>query len=97
MATLTETQTEYIGKNNTGIESYCISIAFYRPTLSRAGNPTNDVLINNIPIEAGRTFTVAQNVGDLDQTRYQANFLPVATGDNELYVIRIVPTKQSTN
>jgi hypothetical protein len=91
MATLTQTQTEFIGKNNTGIESYCISIAFYRPTLTRSGAPTNDVLINNIPVEAGRTFTIAQNVGDLDTTRYEANFISVAGGENELYVIRIVP------
>ena len=44
----TETTTEFHADNNEGIESYCISIAFYRPTLSRAGNPTSDVIVNNI-------------------------------------------------
>ena len=87
----TETTTEFHADNNEGIESYCISIAFYRPTLSRAGNPTSDVIVNNIPIEAGATFRIGQNVGDLDTTGYALNFLPAVGTDNELYIIRITP------
>lgn len=86
----TETTTEFHGENFDGLESYCISIAFFRPTLSRAGNPTNDVLVNGIPIEAGATFRIGQNVGDLDTSRYDIAFLP-GVGDNEIYVIRILP------
>jgi len=87
----TETTTEYHGDNNEGIESYCISIAFFRPTTSRAGNPTSDVVVNNIPIEAGATFRIGQNVGDIDTTRYSLTFLPEVGTDNELYIIRITP------
>jgi hypothetical protein len=46
--------------------------------------------VNGIPIEAGATFRIGQNVGDLDVSRYDIAFLPGA-GDNELYVIRILP------
>jgi hypothetical protein len=58
--------------------------------LSRAGNPTNDVVVNGIPVEAGATFRIGQNVGDLDTTKYDINFISGA-GDNEIFVIRIVP------
>lgn len=87
----TKTVTEYHGENFDGLESYCISIAFFRPTLSRAGNPSSDVLVNGIPIEAGATFRIGQNVGDLDTSRYDIVFLPGVGSDNELYVIRILP------
>lgn len=86
----TETTTEFHAENYDGIESFCVSIAFYRPTLSRAGNPTNDVIVNGVPVEAGATFTIGQNVGDLDTTKYSLQFLSGA-GDNEVYVIRIIP------
>ena len=81
----TETQTQYVGTNNAAIESYCISIAFYRPTTG-----SNSVFVNDVPIEAGQTLTIAQNEGDLDTTRYRINFVS-SGGTNELYVIKIVP------
>jgi hypothetical protein len=81
----TETITQYVGKN-TSIESYCISIAFFRPTTD-----SNDVFVNDVPIEAGQTLTIAQNEGDLDTTRYKINFGSAVGSTNELYVIRIVP------
>lgn len=87
----TETVTEYHGENFDGLESYCIAIAFYRPTLSRAGNPSSDVLVNGIPIEAGATFRIGQNVGDIDTSRYDIVFLPGVGTDNEIYVIRVLP------
>lgn len=80
----TETLTQYVG-TNTSLESYCISIAFYRPTSN-----SNNVFVNDVPIEAGQTLTIAQNEGDLDTTRYKINFTS-AGYTNELYVIRIVP------
>ena len=89
----TETITEFHAANYEGIESHCISIAFYRPTLSRAGNNTANVIVNNIPIEAAATFRIGQNVGDIDTTKYDLNFLPAEGEDNELYIIRIVPKK----
>ena len=86
----TETTTEFHAENYDGVESYCISIAFYRPTLSRAGNPTNDLIVNGIPVEAGANFRIGQNVGDLDTTKYSLDFIDIG-GDNEAYVIRIIP------
>lgn len=80
----TETQTQYVG-NSSAIESYCISIAFYRPTTG-----SNNVFVNDVPIEAGQTLTIAQNESDLDTTRYRINFSS-SGGTNELYVIKIVP------
>ena len=80
----TETQTQYVG-NGSSIESYCISIAFYRPTTG-----SNNVYVNDVPIEAGQTLTIAQNEGDLDTTRYQIKFSS-SGGTNELYVIKVVP------
>ena len=87
----TKTVTEFHGENCQGLESYCISIAFYRPTNSRGGNNTSDVLVNGIPIEAGATFRIGQNVGDLDTSRYDIVFIPGVGTDNELFVIRILP------
>lgn len=93
----TETVTEFHGENFDGLESYCISIAFFRPTLSRSGAPSSDVLVNGIPIEAGATFRIGQNVGDIDVSRYDIVFLPIAgppTSENEIYVIRILQKDQ---
>ena len=66
------------------LESLCISIAFYRPTGS------NPFTINGIPVEDGKTLTINQNVGDFDITKYQLVF-QAGAGDNECYVIKIVP------
>jgi len=86
----TETTTEFHAENYDGVESFCVSIAFYRPTNSRAGNPTNEVIVNGVPIEAGATFRIGQNVGDLDTTKYSIQFIS-SGGDNELYIVRIIP------
>jgi hypothetical protein len=79
----TETTTLYVGKNQP-LESYCISIAFFRPTTS------NNVSVNGVPIEAGQTLTISQNEGDLDTTKYNVVFTSSAS-TNELYVIKILP------
>jgi hypothetical protein len=84
----TYTDIQYYGKNDT-IESFCISVAFFRPTGS------NNVFINGLPIEAGQTFTINQNVGDIDTSQYQIVFQGTL-GTNELYVVRVVPTEEGS-
>jgi hypothetical protein len=81
----TQTHIEYIGKND-NIESYCNAIGFYRV----AGS--NPVYINGLPVGDGLTFTISQNVGDLDTSRYEIVFVQEGVKTNELYVIRITPT-----
>ena len=84
----TYTDIQYYGKNDT-IESFCISVEFFRPTGS------NNVFINGLPIEAGQTFTINQNVGDIDTSQYQIVFQGTL-GTNELYVVRVVPTEEGS-
>lgn len=79
----TRTITEFIGRNDF-IVSNCISIAFTRPT------GTNPVYVNGMPIGDGQTFTINQNVGELDITKYEIVF-GSAGASNELYVVRVVP------
>jgi hypothetical protein len=79
----TYTITEFFGKNNF-IVSNCFSISFTRPLGS------NPVYVNGLPIADGQTFSVNQNVGDIDTSSYEIVFGSGA-GDNELYVVRIVP------
>ena len=79
----TQTIFEYVGDYKMQ-ESDCIAIAFFRPTTS------NPVSVNGLPIEAGQTFRVEQNVGDMDRTQYEIIF-STGTATNELYVMRSVP------
>lgn len=74
------------GKNQ-AIDSYCISIAFHRPTGS------NPFRVNGIPVADGDTLTINQNVGDLDITKYQIVF-QAGAGNNECYVMKIVPENE---
>jgi hypothetical protein len=76
----TNTTTQFFGKNGFAT-SDCIAIAFFRPTTSNA------VSVNGIPIEAGQTFSISQNVGDFDISQYEIVFTSGAS-TNELYVIR---------
>jgi hypothetical protein len=43
-----------------------------------------------MPIADGQTFSINQNVGDIDTSMYEIVFGTGGTG-NELYVVRIVP------
>lgn len=86
----TKTLIDFHGDTYYGQESNCVSIAFYRPTNSRAGLPSSDVLVNGVPIEAGATFRIGQNVGDTDTTPYDITFIPGVGTENEVYVIRVV-------
>lgn len=77
----TNTINFFVGAN-TMVTSDCIAIAFYRPTTG-----TNDVSVNGVPIEAGNTMSISQNVGDLDVSIYDVKFTSSAS-DNKLFVIR---------
>lgn len=79
----TYTITEFFGRNQT-IESECFSISFTRPTGS------NPVYVNGMPIGDGQTFSINQNVGDIDSSNYEIVF-GTGTSSNELYVVRVVP------
>jgi hypothetical protein len=80
----TTTQTNFYG-NSTSIESYCFSIAFFRPN-----NANANVAVNGIPIAAGQTLTINQNIGDMDTSRYEIVFTAGAN-PNELFVIKVLP------
>jgi hypothetical protein len=79
----TTTQTNFYGKS-TSIESFCYAISFTRP---RTG--TREVQVNGIPLAAGQTLSISQNVGDIDNSRYEIRFDD--SGLNELWVVRIIP------
>ena len=79
----TSTQTNFYGKS-TSIESYCFAISFTRPSTG-----TSEVQINGLPLAAGQTLSVSQNVGDIDNSRYEIRFDDL--GLNELWVTRVLP------
>lgn len=65
------------------VTSDCIAIAFFRPT-----SATQNVSINGLPLEAGQTLYIEQNVGDIDRTQYQVTFPGASSGI--LHVMRTV-------
>ena len=77
----TNTTNFFVGED-TMVTSNCIAIAFYRPTLN-----SNDVSVNGVPIEAGNTLAISQNVGDLDVSIYEVKFTSSASQDR-LFVLR---------
>lgn len=74
--------TNFFVAEETMVTSNCIAIAFFRPSTG-----TNDVSVNGIPIEAGTTLTISQNVGDFDVSQYEVKFTNTG-GSNKLHVIR---------
>ena len=76
----TYTITEFYGRNQM-IESQCNAISFTRPL------GANPVYVNGYPIADGQTFSINQNVGDLDTSKYDIVFGSGA-GNNELYVVK---------
>lgn len=78
----TSTQTNFYG-SSTGIDSYCLAISFTRPTTG-----TSNVSINDVPLAAGQTLSIAQNVGDIDNSRYKITF--DNSGVNELFVVKVI-------
>lgn len=79
-------ETMFYGKSQQITADGCYGISFFRPSTS------NPVSVNGIPLEAGQTLSVKQNVGDEDQTTYEIVFY-TGTASNEMYVSRIVPLK----
>jgi hypothetical protein len=47
------------------------------------------VQINGLPLVAGQTLSISQNVGDIDNSRYEIRF--DNAGLNELWVTRVLP------
>jgi hypothetical protein len=76
----------------------CYSIAFFRPTAGNNSQATAPVQINGVPIEAGQTLTIEQNVGDTDTSSYEIVFYNAGGGQvNEMFVIKIVPVDMTAN
>lgn len=81
----TKTDSQFIGKSQVFPAGGCYAISFFRPS-----GTNNNVSVNGVPVEAGRTVAINQNVGDEDHTQYEIVFENGAS-TNELYVRRIVP------
>ena len=89
---MAKTQTIAYSVNETSLVQAqgCNAISFYRPTTNpETSAASNNVKVNSIPIEAGSTLSIKQNVGDQDFTQYDVVFLAGA-GEDILYVIQIV-------
>ena len=80
----TQTQVLFYAKPQVISADGCFAISFFRPT------GANAVQVSGIPIEAGQTLTIEQNVGDVDCSKYDVVFYGGGGGD-ELYVIKIMP------
>lgn len=77
----TTTEIIYIGKSQQVESNGCYAISFFRPTTSNA------VSVEGLPLEAGQTFAIKQNVGDRDYTIYDIVFTS-GSSTNEMYVMR---------
>jgi len=80
----TTTQSIYVGRSQVVEGQGCYSISFFRPTTS------NPVRVNGVPLEAGQTMSINQNVGDADCSSYEIVFSS-GSDTNEMYVSRIMP------
>lgn len=88
----TKTVTYFVGESALVVAEGAFAITFYRPTTNPdSGAASNPVKVDGVPVEAGGTFEVKQNVGDTDVTQYDVVFGSGA-GENLLYVIQILPT-----
>jgi len=96
---ITRTQVMFYGKSTYVEAEGCYSIAFFRPTTNGDLAVTSDVNIAGVPLEAGQTLSIEQNVGDQDFTSYEITFYPnLATPTaNELYVIKVMPVEGNPN
>jgi len=86
----TTTESLYYGKSQVIFADGCYAISFFRPTTS------NPVFVNGIPIEAGQTLSINQNVGDTDHSRYDIVFY-TGPDTNELFVTKIMPLPAGEN
>jgi hypothetical protein len=80
----TSTQSIYVGRSQIVEGQGCFSISFFRPITS------NPVRVNGVPLEAGQTMSINQNVGDADHSTYEVVFGSGAA-TNEMYISRIMP------
>ena len=96
---ITRTQVLFYGRSTFVEADGCYSIAFFRPTTNSDIAVTSNVNVAGIPLEAGQTLTIEQNVGDQDFTSYEITFYPdgaIPTA-NELYVIKVMPVQGNPN
>ena len=94
---ITRTQVLFYGKSTFVEADGCYSIAFFRPTTNGDLAVTSNVNIAGIPLEAGQTLTIEQNVGDQDFTSYEITFYPSGGSANELYIIKVMPVEGNPN
>jgi len=80
----TTTENIYYGRSQQITADGCYAISFFRPSTS---NPVN---VAGIPLEAGQTLSIKQNVGDEDRSTYDIVFYSGA-GSNDLTIIKIMP------
>jgi hypothetical protein len=86
----TRTITTFVGESSLILAEGCNAISFFRPTTNPVNSAaSNNVKVDGIPIEAGTTYSIKQNVGDQDFSQYDVVFLGGA-GEDILYVIRIM-------
>ena len=86
----TNTITTFVGESSLILAQGCNAISFFRPNTNPVNSaPSNNVKVDGIPIEAGSTYSIKQNVGDQDYSQYDVVFLGGA-GEDMLYVIRIM-------
>lgn len=82
----TRTENLYYGKSQQIEADGCFAISFFRPSTS------NPVQVNGIPLEAGQTLSIKQNVGDEDWSTYEIVFYS-GTATNEMHVTKIMEIK----
>lgn len=80
----TVSQSIYVGKSQYFDAQGCLAISFFRPS------NTNNVRIDGVPVAAGTSFNINQNVGDADFSSYNIVFESGALA-NELYITQIFP------
>jgi hypothetical protein len=93
----TRTQVLFYGRSQYIEADGCYSIAFFRPTAGNNAQVTAPVQVNGVPIEAGQTLTIEQNVGDIDTSSYEIVFYNDGTQVNEMFVIKIMPVDMTAN
>jgi hypothetical protein len=82
----TKTLFQFVGKSENFGAYGCFSINFYRPLTG-----TNPVSVDGVPIEAGSSLSISQNVGDSDHSFYEIAFTETVAGANALHITRILP------
>jgi hypothetical protein len=86
----TRTITTFVGESSLILAEGCNAISFFRPTTNPVNSAaSNNVKVDGVPIEAGTTYSIKQNVGDQDFSQYDVVFLGGA-GEDMLYIIRIM-------